>query len=101
MIQDIENIESRGQYGTVFFLFLEMEIVSDVHVKIQKTRPVQRIARRQSAIRPVVVNTLTIRIKSSDYVHRLACIRLTRNPEADMTRPPQRTEQLTIVAPGL
>src|SRR5258708_35255435 len=82
MIQDIENIESRGQYGTVFFLFLEMEIVSDVDVKIQKTRPVQRIARRQSAIRAVVENTVTIRIESGDYIDRLARVRLKRDPEA-------------------
>src|SRR6267378_136284 len=83
MIQDIENIESCGEYGTVFFLFLEMEIVSNVDVKIQKTRPVQRIARRQSAIRPVVENTVAVRIESCDYVDRLAGIRLKRNAETE------------------
>ena len=83
MIQDIENIESRGQYGTVFFLFLEMEIVSDVDVKIQKTRPVQRIARREAAVWPVVENAVTIRIESGDDVDRFPGVGLQSNAETE------------------
>src|SRR6267378_3336257 len=48
---------------------------------IQKTRPVQRIARRQSAVRSIVENAVAVRIETGDYIDRLAGIRLKRNAE--------------------
>src|SRR5260370_9127837 len=99
MIEDIKNIESRGEYRAVFFLFPKMKIMGHVYVKIQLPRPMQRIARGQPAIRTVVEDAVAVRIESGGHVDGLAGIRLQGNAQSEQAGGLESPDKSTFVQP--
>src|ERR1700675_325465 len=85
MIEDIENIESRGKHRAVFFLFLEMEVVGDVDVEVQQSRTVQCIAGRKASVQAVVEYAVAVRVESRCDVHGFAGVGLKRDANAEET----------------